>query len=129
MTEFLAYADSHADEILGTLRHMVDMESFTADKAATDALGGYIKGRLEGLGAQVRVVAQSEVGDHLVADIGEGDQQILLLCHMDTVWPTGTIQERPFRVRITGHGPDMHRVDVRGEHAYVWEHNPEDPRP
>ena len=108
MKEFLAYADGHADEILGTLRRMVDMESFTADKPSTDALGGYIKGRLEGLGAQVRVVPQAEVGDHLVADIGEGDQQVLLLCHMDTVWPTGTIQERPFRVEGgLGYGPGI----------------------
>jgi len=98
MKEFLEYAESHADEILGTLRHMVEMESFTADKAATDVLGGYIKDRLEDLGAEVRLVPQETVGDHLVADLGEGDQQLLILCHMDTVWPTGTIEQRPYRV-------------------------------
>ncbi len=98
MKEFLEYAESHAEEILGTLRHMVEMESFTADKPSTDVLGGFIKERLEALGAQVRLVPQEEVGDHLVADVGEGGQQVLLLCHMDTVWPTGTIRQRPFRV-------------------------------
>ena len=108
MKEFLEYAESHAEEILGTLRHMVEMESFTADKASTDVLGGFIKERFEGLGAQVRLVPQEEVGDHLVADVGEGDQQVLLLCHMDTVWPTGTIQERPFRVDAgLGYGPGI----------------------
>ena len=65
MKEFLEYAESHAEEILSTLRHMVEMESFTADKASTDVLGGYIKERLEELGAQVRLVPQEEVGDHL----------------------------------------------------------------
>jgi len=108
MKEFLEYAEKQADEILGTLRHMVEMESFTSDKASTDALGGYIKGRLEKAGAQVRVVPQSEVGDHLVADVGEGDEQTLILCHMDTVWPTGTLQERPFRVEAgIGYGPGI----------------------
>ena len=108
MKEFLEYAESHAEEILGTLRHMVEMESFTADKALTDALGGFIKERFEELGAQVRLVPQEEVGDHLVADVGEGDQQVLLLCHMDTVWPTGTIQQRPFRVEAgLGYGPGI----------------------
>jgi len=108
MKEFLEYAESHAEEILGTLRHMVEMESFTADKASTDALGGFIKERFEELGAQVRLVPQEEVGDHLVADVGEGDQQVLLLCHMDTVWPTGTIQQRPFRVEAgLGYGPGI----------------------
>ena len=43
MKEFLEYAESHAEEILGTLRQMVEMESFTADKASTDVLGGFIK--------------------------------------------------------------------------------------
>jgi len=56
----------------------------------------------------VRLVPQEEVGDHLVADVGEGDQQVLLLCHMDTVWPTGTIQQRPFRVEAgLGYGPGI----------------------
>ena len=108
MKEFLEYAASHAEEILGTLRHMVEMESFTADKASTDILGGFIKERLEELGARVRSVPQEAVGDHLVADVGEGDQQVLLLCHMDTVWPTGTIQQRPFRVEAgLGYGPGI----------------------
>ena len=108
MKEFLEYAERHAEEILGTLRHMVEMESFTADKASTDVLGGYIKERLEELGAQVRLVPQEEVGDHLVADVGEGDQQVLLLCHMDTVWPTGTIRQRPFRMEAgLGYGPGI----------------------
>ena len=62
MKEFLEYAESHAEDILGTLRHMVEMESFTADKASTDALGGFIKERFEELGAQVRLVPQEEVG-------------------------------------------------------------------
>ncbi len=108
MKEFLEYAESHSEEILGTLQHMVEMESFTADKASTDILGGFIKERFEELGAQVRLVPQEEVGDHLVADVGEGDQQVLLLCHMDTVWPTGTIQQRPFRVVAgLGYGPGI----------------------
>ena len=108
MKEFLEYAESQAEEILGTLRQMVEMESFTADKASTDVLGGYIKERLEELGAQVRLVPQEEVGDHLLADVGEGDQQVLLLCHMDTVWPAGTIQQRPFRVEAgLGYGPGI----------------------
>ena len=98
MKEFLEYAESHAEDILGTLRHIVEMESFTADKASTDALGGFIKERFEELGAQVRLVPQEEVGDHLVAEVGGGDQQVLLLCHMDTVWPNGIIQQRPFCV-------------------------------
>lgn len=87
---------------------MVEMESFTTDKSLTDVLGRYIADRLKDIGARVQVVHQAVVGDHLVAELGEGDHQLLLLCHIDTVWPTGTIQQRPFRVEGgLGYGPGI----------------------
>jgi len=98
MKEFTAYANDHAAQILDTLQEMVNLESFSTDKTGTDVLGAYIKGRLEAVGATVEVIPQTEVGDHLLAEVGEGEDQVLILCHMDTVWAGGTIQERPFRV-------------------------------
>lgn len=99
MKELLDYAHAHADETMETLRTMVEMESFTADKPSVDKLSSYIKDRLESLNAEVEVVPQTEAGDHLVAEWGEGDEQILILCHMDTVWATGTLQEMPFCIQ------------------------------
>lgn len=98
MPELLDYAYSHADEILETLSRLVEQESFSTDKAATDILSTYIRGRLEAMGAVVQSVPQTTVGDHLIADFGRGETQTLILCHMDTVWPQGTTKERPFRV-------------------------------
>ena len=99
MKELLDYALAHADDTMETLRTMVEMESFTSDKPSIDKLSSYIKSRLEALNASVDVIAQSEAGDHLLAEWGEGNEQILILCHMDTVWPTGTLQEMPFQIR------------------------------
>ena len=108
MPDLLNYANAHSDEILGTLRRMVEQESFSTDKEETDILGGYIRGRLELMGALVQTVPQSTVGDHLIADFGQGDSQTLILCHMDTVWPKGTIVERPFRVeKGLAYGPGI----------------------
>jgi glutamate carboxypeptidase len=98
MPELLDYANSRADEILATLSHLVELESFSTDKAGTDTLRAYIRDRLESVGAAVQPVPQMSVGDHLIADFGQGESQTLVLCHMDTVWPPGTIMERPFRV-------------------------------
>ena len=98
MKELLDYAQDHSEEILSTLRQIVELESFTSDKSSVDTLSSYIKDRLEALDASVQVVAQPEFGDHLLADWGEGPEQVLVLCHMDTVWPQGTLQEKPFRV-------------------------------
>ena len=99
MKELLNYALAHADDTMETLRTMVEMESFTADTPSVDKLSSYIKERLETLGALVEVISQTEAGNHLLAEWGEGDEQILILCHMDTVWATGTLQDMPFRVQ------------------------------
>ena len=99
MKELLDYALAHADDTMETLRTIVEMESFTADKPSVDKLSFYIKERLETLRASVEVISQTEAGNHLLAEWGEGDEQILILCHMDTVWATGTLQEMPFRMQ------------------------------
>lgn len=98
MKELLDYAQDHADEILATLREMVELESFSADKDGVDALSAYIRDQFKELGAVVQTINQDEAGNHLIADWGEGDPQVLILCHMDTVWPKGTLKERPFRI-------------------------------
>ena len=98
MKEFLNYAENNAQDILGTLKTMVELESFTSDKQGTDALSDYLIQRLRELGAETTVIPQDQVGNHVVADIEGGEGRIMLLCHMDTVWPKGTIEDRPFTV-------------------------------
>ena len=98
MKELLDYARDHTEDIVSTLRHIVELESFTSDKSSVDTRSSYIKDRLEALAARVQVVPQPEFGDHLLADWGEGPEQVLILCHMDTVWPQGTLELQPFRV-------------------------------
>jgi len=97
--EFLDYAENNAGDILGTLKTMVELESFTSDKQGTDALSDYLIQRLRELGAETTVIPQDQVGNHVVADIEGGEGRIMLLCHMDTVWPKGTIENRPFTVK------------------------------
>ena len=99
MKEFLNYAENNAQDILGTLKTMVELESFTSDKQGTDALSDYLIQRLRELGAQTTVIPQDQVGNHVIADIEGGEGRIMLLCHMDTVWPKGTIEKRPFTVK------------------------------
>ena len=109
MKEFLDYAENNAGDILGTLKTMVELESFTSDKQGTDALSDYLIQRLRELGAETTVIPQDQVGNHVVADIEGGEGRIMLLCHMDTVWPKGTIENRPFTVKEgLAYGPGIH---------------------
>jgi glutamate carboxypeptidase len=80
------------------LGELVGLESPSTDKAAVDRFGTFLRDQLEGLGAEVEVLAQEEAGNHLLARWGEGEGGTLMLGHMDTVWPLGTTAERPYRV-------------------------------
>ena len=61
-------------------------------------MSAYIRDQFEELGAAVQTLNQDEAGNHLIADWGDGDEQVLILCHMDTVWPKGTLKVRPFQI-------------------------------
>jgi glutamate carboxypeptidase len=74
------------------------MESPSTDKAAVDRVARFVAERARAAGAEVTVLPQERWGDHLLARWGDGAGGFLLLCHLDTVWPVGTLAERPWRV-------------------------------
>ena len=47
MKELLGYAQDHSGDILETLRRLAEMEFFSSAKPSIDAVGSYIKERLE----------------------------------------------------------------------------------
>jgi glutamate carboxypeptidase len=79
------------------LRTLVETESPSHDKAAVDRVGAIVAEKARKLGATVEIIPNTETGDHVLSTWGSGKERILLLCHMDTVFPLGTIQKTPFR--------------------------------
>jgi glutamate carboxypeptidase len=100
-------------ELKSFLKTLVETESPSHDKAAVDRVGAIVAGQARKLGAQVEILANQETGDHMLARFvppkeaaGIPAKPILLLCHMDTVFPLGTLSRMPYREsdgRI--HGP------------------------
>ena len=89
------------------LRHLVELESPTGDAERMRHIGRFLAAELEGLGGAV-----SMDGPHLIAEFGGGGE-ILVVGHMDTVWPAGTIARLPFRVEgDLAHGPGA--LDMKG---------------
>ena len=80
-----------------TIETLVRLESPSTDKAAVDRCGREIAARLEAIGGRVERFAQPERGDHLRAEFGDGERQIMLLGHFDTVWPVGQLDRMPLR--------------------------------
>ena len=86
-------------ETVTRLKELAALESPSHDKAAVDACGRFVAEQLRALGAEVVVVAQTTAGDHLNAFWPGADSstQFLTLCHLDTVWPKGSLVVMPLR--------------------------------
>jgi len=88
------------------LKTLVETESPSHDKAAVDRVGTIVAAEARRLGARVEILPNKETGDHVLARFpppslgeagGEREKPILLLCHMDTVFPLGTLSRMPYR--------------------------------
>lgn len=109
MTSADAFCRANAEWMLALVEELSAIESPTDEKAAVDRCGRRLAERLNELGAVVTSAAASSVGDHLIATFGTGPRQILLLGHIDTVWPLGQLERMPIR-REHGrlHGPGVY---------------------
>ncbi len=92
------------------LGRFVECESPSAEKAAVDRMGRMVAGEWRRRGAKVRILRQTRAGNHVRAEffLGKGrpQGQILVLGHLDTVYPLGTLAKMPFRVaRGSAWGP------------------------
>jgi glutamate carboxypeptidase len=115
MSELLAYFQARQGAMVDYLTHLVDFETPTLDKEAVDRLGAFLESEYRALGATVTRIPQQVVGDCLLARWNEGapGRPIMFLIHIDTVWPVGTLAERPPRVedgRLWGPGA----IDMKG---------------
>lgn len=98
----LEYYRQQTPEMLILLEEMVKRESPTPDKEAVDRAMDWLETELAVLPVEVERIAQGETGDVLrvarLADMEPRGRGVLLLTHIDTVWPMGEVARRPFKV-------------------------------
>lgn len=104
---FLAYTQSKLDLFVGDLAALSTMDCGTYDKSGVDAVGRVMREKLERLGLTVDAHDGGELGDSLVARwTGGGTARLLLLGHLDTVYPRDWPAEHPFSIEgDVAHGP------------------------
>jgi len=83
-------------KMISLLKQFVEVESPTHDKAAVNRFGAVMAREAQKLGASIEVVPKSQVGDQVIARWGSGPGGILLIGHLDTVYPLGTLEMMPF---------------------------------
>ena len=105
------------DALLAGLRRWVECESPTFDPAAVNRMMTLAAADLAAAGASVeRIAGPPGLGDCLRADFPHprrGEPGVLVMAHLDTVHPVGTLEVLPFR-REGGrcYGPGI--LDMKG---------------
>ena len=106
----LALAKKEQPAVLQTLKELVEIESGSADSEGLDKIAGVIAARLTKLGAKVALVeagpevykmfdTPDKIGKMVRATFtGTGTKKILLIAHMDTVYPRGMLAGQPFKI-------------------------------
>lgn len=88
--------------MLASLKALVERESPSRDKQALDLLADHLRDRLQAVADEVEVIDNPDGGNHVLARFLPQENAekppALVLGHFDTVWPLGTLADRPFRV-------------------------------
>lgn len=117
MSDLLSYFQSQRDQMVEMLTTLVGYETPTLDKALVDQMGAHMEREFHALGASsVTRLPNEIVGDALLAKWNENapGKPIMFLIHIDTVWPVGTLAQRPVRIEEDGrlYGPGA--IDMKG---------------
>jgi glutamate carboxypeptidase len=95
------------DDFVAELRSLVDLDCGTYLPEGVNRVADHLQDRFAAAGWQVERIAHhpsaggAQLGDALVATLEgarSGGRRVLLVGHMDTVFPAGTAAERPFRI-------------------------------
>ena len=97
----LAWLSAHEKDMLRLLEEVVNIDSQSSDKEGVDKVGAVFRAHLERAGIATTLFPLKNNGDCLLAKVpggaGTDRPHVLLLGHMDTVFPSGTAAQRPYR--------------------------------
>ena len=109
--DVFAYIDEHKAQMMDLWQDLVNQDSPASYREGVDLVAKRVFKELEEAGASTR---WDEEGKALIAEIpGDSRAPVLLLGHIDTVFPVGEAARRPFTVegsRVTGPGA----LDMKG---------------
>jgi glutamate carboxypeptidase len=107
-------AASEQPKLMDTLKALVEIETGSTNRAGLDKASALIADRLKALGGQVEFIEPTEADVYRMEDTpekasgigrmvkatfkGTGTARILMIAHMDTVYPAGMLAKQPYRI-------------------------------
>ena len=90
----LHYCEAKQEEMVRTIRELVEIESPSDSKPAADRIGTFLAEKFAALGGDSKLHHVQDFGDHLQVDFSgrANSKPVLLLGHFDTVYPMGMLE-------------------------------------
>lgn len=97
--QLLAAARNAEPAVIQSLKEMVSIESGSANAAGLAQMASYTEGRLAALGARTERIAVTKGPGIMVKGTltGTGKRRIMLIAHMDTVYPANILATQPIK--------------------------------
>jgi glutamate carboxypeptidase len=92
--------EDHQEWLKVNLRRLVEIESPSDSPAGVNCANDFVADLAAAIGAQIKRHKQKEFGDVLELRFGplrSKRKPVMLLGHLDTVWPMGTLKSMPWR--------------------------------
>jgi glutamate carboxypeptidase len=108
LTGVEAYVKERLSQYTEELRELCSIDSYSYHKPGLDEIALFLAARMRGLGMHAIIIEREYWGNDLLGTLhGSGDGNVLLLGHMDTVYPVGIATARPVQIKgdiVTGPG-------------------------
>jgi glutamate carboxypeptidase len=113
-TSIEAYVQQHLARYIEELSYLCAVDSGTYYKAGLDEIALYLSSRLRDFGMDTTIIENENWGNDFYGVMsGHGKGKVLLLGHIDTVYPIGIAAARPVRIEgDTIYGPGV--IDMKG---------------
>jgi glutamate carboxypeptidase len=102
------YVQQRLPQYIEVLRELCSIDTFSYHKSGLDKAALLLAARMRKLGMEVNMIERQQWGNDVYGSLhGQGGRNVLLLGHMDTVYPVGTASARPLVVEgdtISGPG-------------------------
>lgn len=125
MFNLLNHYAARREAILKSIRELVERETRSREESRLNEIAGFVAGQLREIGGQVELIPQTGYGTHLRArfDFGHDrtERSVLVVGHLDTVWPVGALERLPFRVTPEGHAHGPGIFDMKSGVAIIIE--------
>ncbi len=93
------FVQKYLNEMIILIEKLVNIDSGSLYKPGIDQVGTILKEHFSDMEFTYREIVEKEQGNHLIIQHKDAQKpEVIILAHMDTVFPVGTVKSRPFRI-------------------------------